>query len=100
VLGSMPRIRAKDNTRHALQRCGQLLGHWVHMVRLMPLVTGVRLAPGLRHHIGAAVAAACGTGAVGCRPSCRLYFRLIRLCSLTFAYYRVTFPTQVKDGGD
>jgi hypothetical protein len=30
----------------------------------------------------------------------RLYFRLIRLRSPTFAYYRVNFPTQVTDGGD
>jgi hypothetical protein len=32
--------------------------------------------------------------------SCRLHFRLIRVGSPTFAYYRVRFPTQVKDGGD
>jgi hypothetical protein len=29
-----------------------------------------------------------------------LYFRLIRVGSLRFAYYRVNFLTQVKDGGD
>jgi hypothetical protein len=30
----------------------------------------------------------------------RLYFRLIRARSSTFAYYRVDFSTQVKDGGE
>jgi hypothetical protein len=33
-------------------------------------------------------------------PPGRLYFRLIRLRSPTFAYYRVSFSTQVMDGGD
>jgi hypothetical protein len=30
----------------------------------------------------------------------RLFFRLIRVRSPTFAYYRVDFSTQVKDGGE
>jgi hypothetical protein len=34
------------------------------------------------------------------RFTCRLYFRLIRVGSLTFAHYRVNFSTQVKDGDD
>jgi hypothetical protein len=47
-----------------------------------------------------AAAVASGCGAVGCRLWFRLYFRLIRVRSLTFAYYRVDFPAQVMDGAD
>jgi hypothetical protein len=33
-------------------------------------------------------------------PPGRLFFRLIRVRSPTFAYRRVNFPAQVKDSGD
>jgi len=42
----------------------------------------------------------CGCGLGRLRYSCRLFFRLIRERSPTFAYHRVAFLTQVKDGGE
>jgi len=57
----------------------------------------------VRHEVITNVGQA-GSAASGCQldqtPPGRLYFRLIRLRSPTFAYYRVNFSTQVKDGGD
>ena len=41
-----------------------------------------------------------GVDADGYGSRCRLLFRLIRLRSLPFAYYRVKFSTQVTNGGD
>lgn len=69
----------------------------------MPMVIAVRLAAAPRVSPrsglgGTAPASAVRLGRL--RLSCRLYFRLIRVRSPTFAYHRVKFPTQVKDSGD
>ena len=47
-----------------------------------------------------AEAAVCGCGLGWLRCSCRLYFRLIRLRSSMFAYYRVAFSMQVINVDD
>jgi hypothetical protein len=79
-------------------------GDWMLPVRPMPRVMGAR-HPGAagvtRRALGKfATAAVCGCGRSRLRLSCRLYSRLIRVGSLTFARYRVKFSTQVKDGGE
>jgi hypothetical protein len=44
-----------------------------------------------------AAAVVCRCGRSRCGLACRLYLRLIRVGSLTFAYYRMDFPVQVKN---
>jgi len=88
-------------------REGGLLGHWVPPVSASCRWSSVwgsppilRVSPG---H-GAGWPSCRGNGLRGglgqLRCSCRLFFRLIRVRSPTFAYHHVAFSVQVMNGGE